>query len=150
MKLVRTDGNDPGFIALVQQLNVELGQRNGTQDAFYAQFNGITELKYVMVAYKGCEPVGCGAIKELSASAMEVKRMFVPPANRGKGIANQVLLELEQWAYELGFPQCVLETGVVNIEAIALYKKNGYELIPNYGQYVGIDESVCFMKLLSE
>jgi putative acetyltransferase len=70
------------------------------------------------------------------------------PDNRGKGIAAQILNELEKWAKELNYKKCVLETGHKQPEAIALYKKNGYKQIPNYGQYIGIENSVCFEKLL--
>ena len=100
----------------------------------------------MVVAYEGAKAVGCGAIKEQVPGTMEVKRMYVLPENRKGGVATLVLTELEQWANELGYEQCVLETGKRQPEAIALYKKNGYEVIPNYGQYIGIDNSVCFNK----
>jgi len=79
---------------------------------------------------------------------MEVKRMFTLPESRGQGLATTVLGELETWAAELGFERCVLETGKRQPEAIAFYKKHGYEIIPNYGQYAGIDNSVCFEKII--
>jgi len=56
---------------------------------------------------------------------------------------------LESWASELNFKYCVLETGKRQPEAIALYKKNGYQIIPNYGQYHGIENSICFQKTVS-
>jgi putative acetyltransferase len=59
-----------------------------------------------------------------------------------------VLSELESWAAELGYPKCVLETGKRQPEAIALYEKQGYQRIPNYGQYIGVENSVCFEKVL--
>lgn len=74
--------------------------------------------------------------------------MFVPENKRSKGIASIVLKELETWASELGFPKCVLETGYKQPEAIRLYEKNGYVKIPNYGQYIGMENSVCFEKNL--
>ena len=79
---------------------------------------------------------------------MEVKRMYTLPDFRGKGIATIVLQELEKWAKELRMEKCMLETGKRQPEAIALYTKNGYRLIPNYGQYAGVENSVCFEKLL--
>ena len=72
--------------------------------------------------------------------------MFVKPENRGRGIAGQILKELESWAAELGFRECILETGFKQPEAIALYKRSGYEVIPNYGQYAGIENSLCMRK----
>jgi putative acetyltransferase len=59
-----------------------------------------------------------------------------------------VLAELEAWAAELGYPKCVLETGKRQPEAIALYEKQGYQRISNYGQYIGVENSVCFEKVL--
>jgi len=72
--------------------------------------------------------------------------MFTLPECRGKGIATKLLNELEKWTIELGYEKCILETGKRQPEAIALYKKNGYKSIPNYGQYTGMDNSVCFEK----
>ena len=74
--------------------------------------------------------------------------MYVPPANRGKGIASHVLSALETWAGELNYKKCILETGEKQPEAIRLYKKNNYRIIPNYGQYEGVSNSICFEKTL--
>ncbi len=68
------------------------------------------------------------------------------PGSRGKGIASKILAELEIWATELFYEKCILETGKKQPEAIALYKKNGYNIIPNYGQYAGVENSLCFEK----
>jgi putative acetyltransferase len=72
--------------------------------------------------------------------------MFTSKEHRGLGYATKVLAELETWAAELGYTSCVLETGQEQKEAIMLYKKCGYAIIPNYGQYVGIENSLCFKK----
>jgi putative acetyltransferase len=72
--------------------------------------------------------------------------MYTLPGNREKGIATKVLIELEKWANELGYNKCILETGKKQPEAIALYKKNRYKLIPNFGQYAEVENSVCFEK----
>ncbi len=79
---------------------------------------------------------------------MEVKRMYTSPESRGKGIASAVLKELEKWAAELSYKKCLLETGKKQPEAIALYLKSSYNIIPNYGQYAGVENSVCFEKKL--
>ena len=99
-----------------------------------------------LVLYKDNLAVGCGAIKEFDDQAMEVKRMYVLPQYRGLGLATQLLNALEHWASELGYQKCVLETGKKQPEAIGLYQKNQYQIIPNYGQYAGIENSVCFEK----
>jgi putative acetyltransferase len=149
IKLTRTDSGNPDFIALVNQLDAELAQRDGTDHSFYAQFNKVDTIKHVVVAYENGLPVSCGAIKEYDKDTMEVKRMFTLPESRGKGMATAVLQELEKWAAELSYQKCVLETGKKQPEAIAVYKKNGYRQIPNYGQYAGIENSVCFEKEIS-
>jgi GNAT superfamily N-acetyltransferase len=79
---------------------------------------------------------------------MEVKRMFVPLHQRGQGIASTILSALETWCRELGIKKCVLETGINQPEAIALYKMNHYNIIPNFGKYEDVENSVCFEKEL--
>lgn len=145
----RTDSNDPDFRKLVSMLDAELRELDGEDHAFYAQFNTITELRYAVVAYDGSEPVGSGALKAFSPDALEVKRMFVPVSKRNKGIASIVLRELEKWTQELGYSTCILETGNRQPDAIALYQKNGYNRIPNFGPYVEDENSVCFEKVVN-
>lgn len=149
ISLRRTNSDDPDFIQLVRLLDADLAERDGKDHSFYAQFNSISAIKHVVVAYDTSIPVSCGAIKEQSTDAMEVKRMFTQPGYRGKGIASLVLKELERWAAEMKYDKCLLETGKRQPEAIALYQKNGYQLIPNYGQYTGVENSVCFEKKLA-
>ncbi|MNL63513.1 putative N-acetyltransferase YsnE [compost metagenome] len=102
------------------------------------------------MCYEDGQPIGCGAIKAFDEQAMEVKRMYVSPDGRNKGIATRVLTELETWASEMGYAKCVLETGKRQPEAIALYEKNAYRRTENYGQYVGVENSVCFEKVLKD
>lgn len=148
MLLIRTDSSDSDFIALVQLLDSDLKIRDGEDHDFYHQFNAIVNIKHCVVAYENQVPVGCGAIKPYDGNSMEVKRMYVLPEHRGRRIAIEILSELETWAKELRFTRCVLETGLKQPEAIALYQKCGYHSIPNYGQYIGVTNSVCFEKVL--
>jgi putative acetyltransferase len=145
----RTNSDDADFQRLVVELDKELAVRDGAEHSFYAQFNNIDAIRHSVVAYLDGEAVGCGAIKEYSDGVMEVKRMFVPEESRGQGIASVVLMELEKWAKELNAERCILETGVKQPEAIRLYEKNGYLPTTNYGQYAGIENSVCFEKDLA-
>ena len=144
----RTSSDNADFKGLVALLDEDLQIRDGAEHAFYAQFNKVYMIKHVIVAYDGNNPVACGAIKELNGESMEVKRMYTSPHSRGKGLASQVLVELEKWAAELSYNKCLLETGKKQPEAIALYLKSGYNIIPNYGQYAGVENSVCFEKEL--
>jgi GNAT superfamily N-acetyltransferase len=149
INLFRSDSSNQDFIELVHLLDRELQIRDGAEHTFYAQYNKIDKIKNVVVAFYNDVAVGCGAIKEYDRSTMEVKRMFVKDEYRSKGIATKVLIDLESWTKELGFSKCILETGLKQPEAIHLYKKNGYTLIPNYGQYIGVDNSVCMEKVLT-
>lgn len=144
--LTRTDSSNKDFISLVKNLDADLAIRDGSEHSFYAQFNKIDKIRYVVIAYEDNKPVSCGAIKEFEPKIMEVKRMYTLPEYRGKGIAGKVLSELEKWATELSCKKCVLETGKRQPEAIALYTRCGYNIIPNYGQYAGKENSVCFEK----
>ena len=148
IKTIRTNSENHDFIFLVKLLDEDLAIRDGEEHSFYAQYNKINSIKHVVVAYENDSPVSCGAIKEFSPKVMEVKRMYTVPINRGKGIASNILSELEKWAGELKYDSCILETGKAQPEAIALYKKNGYLIIPNYGQYAGVENSICFEKRL--
>ena len=146
ISIQRTDSGNADFQQLVRQLDNDLGVRDGQDHSFYAQFNKIDAIKYAVVAYDQETPVGCGAIKQYDENTMEVKRMFVPMERRGLGIASIVLEELEKWCKELNFKRCILETGKRQPEAIRLYQKNNYRTIPNFGQYKGVENSVCFEK----
>lgn len=146
IKTIRTSSDNPDFIKLVMFLDAELAIADGKDHSFYSQFNKIDKIRDVILAYE-CEiPVGCGAIKEYKPDTMELKRMFVSPGSRNKGIASKILSELEEWAIELSYTKCILETGKRQPEAIGLYKKKGYTSIQNYGQYEGVENSVCFEK----
>ncbi len=147
---IRTDSENEHFRKLVRELDADLSIRDGEDHSFYAQFNKIDKIKYAIVAYENEIPVGCGAIKEYSPESMEVKRMYVLINRRGEGIATIILKELERWAMELGNKKCLLETGKKQPEAIELYKKNGYIIIPNFGQYENVANSVCFEKILTD
>jgi len=146
MKFIRTTSNNKDFVALVKELDAYLALTDGDEHDFYNQFNSIQSLKYVLVVYVNDVPVGCGAIKPIEVSSMEIKRMYVSTSYRGKGIATKILKELESWTKELKYTSCILETGIRQTEAVALYKKCNYKIIPNYGQYIGIDNSLCFKK----
>lgn len=133
---------------MVIKLDAYLKITDGDEHDFYNQFNNIDVLKNVVVFYVDDIAVGCGAIKKFDKKTMEIKRMYVLSENRGVGIAQKILTELEVWAKELGFKNCILETGKRQIEAVSFYYKCKYKVIPNYGQYVGMENSICFKKAL--
>ena len=148
LRILRTNSTHADFIELVNQLDAYLAILDGEEHAFYNKLNVITHIKHAVVVYENEKPVGCGAIRNFGSDRMEVKRMYTLPEMRGKGIAQMVLTELEKWAADLGYKKCILETGKRQPEAIRLYEKSGYKPMPNYGQYLNVENSVCFEKEL--
>lgn len=149
IRVIRTNSANPNFRELVHLLDQDLAIRDGEEHAFYATYNTLDNIAHVVVAYLDDRAVGCGAFKKYADQVVEIKRMFVRPEYRGKGIAGEVLKTLEDWAIQLGFGEAILETGKKQPEAIRLYQKNGYSLIPNYGQYEGVENSVCMSRRLT-
>ncbi len=146
MQLIRTTSENPDYQQLVVLLDAVLKVLDGEEHDFYAQYNKSDTIKNVVVLYENNQPLGCGAFKFYQNKTVEIKRMFVLPEQRGKGIAHQILNELEKWARELGYSDCILETGNKQVEAIGLYQNAGYTIIPNYGQYQGVANSICMKK----
>jgi putative acetyltransferase len=142
----RCTNENEDFRKLVVLLDTDLKSRYGEEQAQYAPYNKIDFIETVVVAYDDGIPAGCGCFKEYDTDTVEIKRMFVKPENRGKGISKHILKELEKWAAEKGYTKFILETGVKQLEAIGLYNSFGYKQIENYGQYVGKPLSVCMSK----
>lgn len=146
----RTNSDNVDFQNLVLELDKDLAIKNGDTNELFAQYNKLDLIKNFVVAYDANGvAVGCGAMKEYEEGIMEIKRMFVPVNKRGNGIAGIILSELQLWAKELGYKKCILETGDKMIKAIGLYKKNDFQIIPNYGQYADVESSICFEKRIS-
>ena len=144
----RADSDNPDFQNLVLLLDADLSVRDGDEHAFYARFNKIAAIRNAIVCYVDDKAIGCGAFKKYDDNKAEIKRMFVLPEYRGHGIGFNILKELELWAAETGYTECILETGKKQPEAIHLYQKAGYSIIPNYGQYLNVENSVCMMKVV--
>jgi putative acetyltransferase len=148
MTLLRVNSGDSDFKRLVALLDRDLNGRYGNLQSVYDGFNAVESIDTAVVAKMDDRAVGCGCFKPFDGDTVEIKRMFVLPEHRGKGIAGRILDELERWAIESGFSRSVLETGVKQTEAVGLYQKKGYARIENYGQYAGMKNSVCFEKRL--
>ena len=146
--LQRTDSYNVYFRELVAMLDTFLAERDGKDHAFYAQFNKLDNIKNTIVCFDDNEAIGCGAFKQYDETTVEIKRMFVKPSYRAKGAATKVLQELEKWAIENNFSSAILETVKTQPEAVALYKKNSYTIIPNFGQYKNVEKSICMHKIL--
>jgi len=147
-KIIRTNNKNLDFNKLIVELDAYLKVTDGADHEFYNQFNGLDNIKNVVIAYQDSQAIGCGAFKKLDNETIEIKRMYVKFAHRGSGTAQAILNSLELWASEKGFKKCILETGNRQVEAIKFYKKAGYKSIPNYGQYIHMEDSNCFEKLV--
>lgn len=148
VEIIRTDSNNPFFIALAKQLDDELYSRYGTFQSRYDEYNTVRNIDTVVLGFIDNTPAGCGCFKSLSKESAEIKRMMIKPEFRGTGLAGIILEELEKWAIEKGFIISVLQTGIKQPEAIRFYSRNGYCIIENYGQYADDDNSVCMEKKL--
>lgn len=147
--LFRTTPHHQHFKQLVEELDAELWTRYPDIQQNFAPHNKIDESARVVIAYVDNQPVGCGCFRPMEeAGCIEIKRMFVKSDFRGRGIAKLILNELERWAAEEGFNQSKLETGFNQPEAVAVYRRCNYKLIPNYPPYTDMKESMCMAKTL--
>jgi GNAT superfamily N-acetyltransferase len=146
MNLIRTSADDPAFLRLTGELSLELRERYGALQDQYEPHNNVENAAAVIIAEENGEPVGCGCFRVVDETTIEIKRMYVRPARRGRGIAARILERLEQTARSRGFSAAILETGIRQPEAVRLYNRHGYRQIDNYGPYAGMTESVCMRK----
>ena len=145
LEIKRTNSDNLEFKKLVELLNSDLAKRDGKTHAL-SQFNAITNLKCVLLAFKEGRAIGCGAISKYDLNASEIKRMYVSPEVRGQRIGEKILSELENWSRELGSTKCLLFMGSKQPEASKLYQRNNYELIEKYGKLKDISDSICLAK----
>ena len=148
IELTRTNSSNKDFILLTSLLDGELRGRYGELQDFYSSYNIIEANNNIVIIYYDKIPAACGCFKRFDEETVEIKRMFVRKEYRGKGTSKVVLNELESWAAGEGFKKAVLETGTKQNEAIGLYQKSGYKRIDNYGQYAGVETSICMIKEL--
>jgi putative acetyltransferase len=144
----RTAATDADFRLLIAQLDHELWNELKEDQATYDQYNKVPGIKTAVIVYVNEQPVACGCFKQFDSRSVEIKRMFVQKAFRGRGLSKKVLNALEQWALEYNYQYAVLETSVRFVTARSLYESNGYSIIPNYPPYAGLEESVCMKKEL--
>ena len=135
------------LILLISKLDKELLERYPVNNIFGVDFCSpkINDITFA-IAYLDSMPVGCGALRPIDKESIELKRFFVDPSFRKKGIATKLLVFLETKAKSLGFKIIRLETGIKQLEAIQLYKKFGFYQIECFGDYVGAKMSVCLEK----
>ncbi|MEV4707090.1 GNAT family N-acetyltransferase [Actinoplanes sp. NPDC049316] len=146
MLIESRSASDPELAALLIAQQRELAEADGGQDG--QVYLTHEDVAYLVVVVDG-RAVACGAWQALEPGVAELKRMYVRPAYRGRGIARQLVVALEEEALAADRPVLRLETGTYLPAAIALYRSAGYVPIPVYGEYVGNPYSVCFEKSLA-
>ena len=141
--------DSPIALSLIDALNEELTERYPEDGANHFELN-LEEVAdgrgTFLVASLDGDPAGCGALRVIEPGVAEIKRMFVPHGMRGRGIATALLAGLEMAAHELNVRRLVLETGARQPEAIALYRRAGFDFIAPFGEYIGSPLSVCMAK----
>lgn len=149
IELRREDLTSAAAAALILALNEELSRRYPEPGANHFRLD-VDEVApgrgAFFVAYAGDRAIGCGAIRRLDSDTAEIKRMYVEPDMRGRGVGRVVLAALEAEARRLGVSRIVLETGERQSEALTLYLAAGFSRIPAFGEYVASPLSVCMAK----
>lgn len=147
---VYTDGKNQDFVALCHALDAYLNNIVGGEEnrAQYIPYNALDDIHDAIVIYDGDKAIGCASFKRYDNECAEVKRVFICEKYRGQGLAKKLMELLEQAAREKGYSYFILESGEILVEAMSLYRKIGYKVIPNYGQYKDMAESVCMKKEL--
>lgn len=148
LEIVRCTTGAPPFQELVRGLDADLHHRYGEIQDLYSPHNQVAEIETAILALEAGRAVGCGCFKLHAPGTIELKRMYVVPEARGRGIAARIVGALEAWARDLGHTTAVLETGTLQHEAIALYTRCGYERTPNFPPYDELPASVCMKKSL--
>jgi putative acetyltransferase len=135
-------------VLLRRAQRAELDERYGTPDSEPGIAPSSADITAFFVAYLHGEAVACGGLRALSDEEAEIKRMYVAPAFRGRGVSVTVLKALEGFGRARGWSRLVLETGTEQPDALRFYEREGYARIPNFGDYAGSALSVCFAKPL--
>jgi putative acetyltransferase len=147
MHLERTTWDDIRFKELSLLLDKELTGNYGELQKNYNKKNIIQSNSYVVLCIKNEQAIACGCIRDLGDnSTVELKRMFTINEERGQSIGKLIVEEFEKWSFELHFKRMILETGVKQSSAIAMYQKIGFQITENYGEYKGNPNSICMAK----
>ena len=137
--------------SLIEALNAELLGRYPEEGACHFRLDA-TEVAdgqgAFLIAFRSGQPVGCGAVRRIETDSGEVKRMYVVPQERGRGVGWAILNAIQAEARALRLSRLLLETGVRQTEAQALYQRAGFSRIEPFGEYVHSPLSICMAKTL--
>lgn len=147
---LKTDGTNGDFDQLCKELdeNLEEMVAGKFERSKYAKYNTLDSIHDVIIIYKNGEAAGAGSYKFYDEETVEFKRIFIRKEYRGCGLGRELLYRLEADARIKGFRYAILETGELLVGATAMYQKDGFKVIPNYGQYIDMPESLCMKKKL--
>ena len=145
VRLVKVYYDHKDFIKLCGELDSYLNMAIGGEDKRekYKKYNHLDTMDYVVLAYAEDIAVGCAALRRYSDTEIEVKRVFLQDAYRGRNIGGMLLQNLIDKAEKLGFDRMILETGLFLDASVRLYRRFGFERISNYGDYQNMEESYC-------
>lgn len=140
-----TDGEDTDFAMLCNRLDNSIDEIVGDKldRSQYVQYNQRDSIHDVIIAYLKGEPIASGAFKMYDEDHAELKRIYVEASHRKLGLGAELVRRLEAKAKIKGYKWCILETGKPLEAACHMYKKAGYKVIPNYGQYADMPDSIC-------
>lgn len=140
---------DVAASGLLDELDADLLEKYPDEPTNSVEADGFREAGgYFVAARFDSRIVGCGAFRRVDGETVEIKRMYVVPSFRGRGLSRMMLGYLESEAEGRGYTRSILETGVRQPEAISLYTSGGYVEIPPFEPYIGSENSVCFAKPL--
>ncbi len=140
-----TDASNSDFVLLCEKLDQALDELVGGKNQ-RSQYNQSDSIQDVIVVYRDNVPVACGSYKMYDEGHAELKHIYVEPSCRGMGLGSELVRRLEAKAKIHGFQWCILETGDLLHAAHHIYKKLGYKVIPNYGQYADMTKSICMAR----
>lgn len=149
MELKFVDVENEDLLALVAELDIYFHSNWGRVAEQYSQYHQLSGMACAVVAYIDGSPAGCGCWRAFDPVTAEIKRMYVRPAFRRQGVAGAVIAALEQHAASSGCHRAVLETGSDMPDALSFYEKQGYRIVPNYGDFVGDEICACMEKFLN-
>jgi GNAT superfamily N-acetyltransferase len=139
--------DDPQAIALRDAQRAEIAAMYGP-DSEPGVAPSAADIALFLIAHVADLPVGCGGLRPLEPGAAELKRMYVVPEWRGRGVSGAVLSALEQAAVARGWHTLRLETGPKQAAAIRFYERSGYVSVPAFGAYASDPTSLCYAREL--
>ncbi len=150
MRVEYTNGCNKDFIKLCHELDDFLNKLVGGEKnrSAYIPYNQLNDIHDVIVLYEDELPIGCASFKKYDNDSAEVKRVFIKAEYRGQGISHRLMNLLEELGKSKGYKYFILESGEPLVSAMALYRKIGYKVIPNYGQYKDMPDSICMKKII--